>query len=75
MIVMMISLLFHRYPSVPCQGCTMTNFRCLPAERESISLHYPTNLITPTLFDNMYGNDAVKKHSSADNTCRQTSIT
>jgi hypothetical protein len=33
---MMISLLFHRYPSVPCQGCTVTNFRCLPAERDTI---------------------------------------
>ena len=32
---MMISLLFHRYPSVPCQGCTVTNFRCLPAERDT----------------------------------------
>ena len=33
---MMISLLFHRYPSVPCQGCTVTNFRCLPAERDTV---------------------------------------
>ena len=115
---MMISLLFHRYPSVPCQGCTMTNFRCLPAERDttqhnhhnfyiythshnhtprhrylylntpahryahahSASCTLPAYALSTTwlmlrcIFIGMAGNDAVKKHSSADNTCRYQSI-
>ena len=80
---MMISLLFHRYPSVPCQGCTVTNFRCLPAERDTT--HPPTPFynfdypfislcILSICCIGMAGNDAVKKHSSADNTCRYPSI-
>jgi hypothetical protein len=45
-IALMISLLFHRYPSVPCQGCTVTNFRCLPAERVRQTL-FPNVILNP----------------------------